>query len=585
MPYEKKKIQQYIIPLIALLIMAIFIFLLLIMGVMDLKRLEGVLVGFMENRGLDIVATIENVAQEDLNFLRRALRDKQEGHQLTPIPLTDKEHSIQEFLVKSLAEVARGIDVKWQEEHLKEEDLKLIAQRENLSFIIVLNERGEIAFQSKKNYHDPATGEDIDLTNQKNIISLFRRLGKLGNMGYIALRRKDGSGSIIIALDAGRLKYWSTKIAVEKVINEVGWKKELAYLMLMDRNGKKLGQDGNIPQKIKDASIITQDILAEKTTIYSQKILFDEKRFLDILAPVRLDNEIAGYARLGLKWDRAEGIIKENRNHMIISTIFIVLIGILSICALYLYQRRHLARMEEMGKRLQRAERLSALGQLAAGVAHEIRNPLNAISMASQRLRREYSPGDKEKEKEFLRITKIIRDEIIRLNDIIEEFVTFFRIRRLDLKSRSLEEVLGKIFGLMAEEAVAKGVSIKTVWCNNNIMVSMDEDKLKQAFYNILKNAMESISGSGTITMSVHSVDANRVAVRISDTGSGLTSEQVEHIFNPEYTTKEQGLGLGLTLSHEIIRGHKGEIHVQSKMGVGTTFEILLPIEKTKAEK
>jgi len=585
MPYEKKKIQQYIIPLTAFLFVAIFVFLVLIMGIMDLRRLDKALIGFMENRGLDIVATIENVAQEDLNYLRRTLREKQEGRQLTPIPLTDKEHSIQEFLVKSLAEVAREIDVKWQEEHLNEEDLKLIAQRENLSFVIVLNELGEIVFQSKKYYHDPSTGEDIDITNQENIMGLFRRLGKLGDIGYIALRRKDGSGSIIIALDAGRLKYWSTKIAVKKVINEVGWKKELAYLMLMDRHGKKLGQEGDIPRKIKDASIITQDILAEKITIYSRKILFNEKRFLDILAPVRLDNEMAGYARLGLKWDRAEGIIKENRNHMIISTIFIVLIGIVSIWGLYLYQRRHLARMEEMGKRLQRAERLSSMGQLAAGVAHEIRNPLNAISMASQRLRREYSPQDKEKGKEFSRITEIIRDEIRRLNGIIEEFVTFFRIRRLDLKNRSLEEVLGKIVGLMKEEAAGKGVAIKTLWRSNNIMVSMDEDKLKQAFYNILKNAMESISDSGTITLSVHPAETNRVAVRISDTGSGLTPEQVEHIFNPEYTTKEKGLGLGLTLSHEIIRGHKGEIHVQSKMGSGTTFEILLPVEKNKAKK
>ncbi len=584
MPYEKKKIQQYIIPLTAFLFVAIFVFLVLIMGIMDLRRLDKALIGFMENRGLDIVATIENVAQEDLNYLRRTLREKQEGRQLTPIPLTDKEHSIQEFLVKSLAEVAREIDVKWQEEHLNEEDLKLIAQRENLSFVIVLNELGEIVFQSKKYYHDPSTGEDIDITNQENIMGLFRRLGKLGDIGYIALRRKDGSGSIIIALDAGRLKYWSTKIAVKKVINEVGWKKELAYLMLMDRHGKKLGQEGDIPRKIKDASIITQDILAEKITIYSRKILFNEKRFLDILAPIRLDNEMAGYARLGLKWDRAEGIIKENRNHIIISTIFIVLIGIVSIWGLYLYQRRHLARMEEMGKRLQRAERLSSMGQLAAGVAHEIRNPLNAISMASQRLRREYSPRDKEKGKEFSRITEIIRDEIRRLNGIIEEFVTFFRIRRLDLKNRSLEEVLGKIIGLMKEEATGKGVAIKTLWRSNNIMVSMDEDKLKQAFYNILKNAMESISDSGTITLSVHPAEANRVAVRISDTGSGLTPEQVEHIFNPEYTTKEKGLGLGLTLSHEIIRGHKGEIHVQSKMGSGTTFEILLPVEK-KAKK
>ncbi len=582
--YEKKKIQQYTMPLTVFLVVVVFICLVLIMGVMDLGRLDRALVGFMENRGLDIVATIENVAQEDLNFLRMTLKERRSVQQQEPIPLTDREQSIQESLVKSLVTVASEVDKKWKEGNLNEQDLRGIEERENLSFVIILDEQKEIVFQSKKYYHDPTTGEDIDITSQENIVGLFKKFGKLSEMGYIALSRKDGSGSIIIALDARRLRYWSTKIAVNKVINEVGWKEELAYLELVDRYGKKFGQAGEIPQRNRDAGIITADLLAEKSRIFSQKILFGDKRFLDILAPVRLDNEMAGYARLGLKWDRANGIIRETRNRMILSTILIVLIGIVLILTLYLNQRRHLAKIEEMGQRLHRAERLSSMGQLAAGVAHEIRNPLNAISIASQRLRREYAPPDEEKLKEFSRITEIIRDEIRRLNGIIEEFISFFRIRRLELKSRSLEDVLRKIVGLMEEEATARGVAIEALWrSSNNIMVSMDEDKLKQAFYNILKNAMESITNSGKITLSLHPAQASRVSVQISDTGSGLTSEQVEHIFDPEYTTKEKGLGLGLTLSHEIIRGHRGEIHVQSTVGSGTTFEILLPIEKNRA--
>jgi signal transduction histidine kinase len=102
---------------------------------------------------------------------------------------------------------------------------------------------------------------------------------------------------------------------------------------------------------------------------------------------------------------------------------------------------------------------------------------------------------------------------------------------------------------------------------------------MKQAFYNILKNAMESISDTGTITVSVETDNKDRVKVKISDTGTGLTPEEINHIFNPEYTTKEKGLGLGLTLAHEIVRGHRGEIIVQSKVGEGTTFEILFPAE------
>jgi signal transduction histidine kinase len=108
-------------------------------------------------------------------------------------------------------------------------------------------------------------------------------------------------------------------------------------------------------------------------------------------------------------------------------------------------------------------------------------------------------------------------------------------------------------------------------------MVSMDFDRLKQALFNIIKNAIESISDEGLITISVETEGKRWVNVRVSDTGNGLNPDETSRIFDPDYTTKEKGLGLGLPLAHEIIRGHGGEIQVRSKKGSGTTFEILLP--------
>jgi len=200
--------------------------------------------------------------------------------------------------------------------------------------------------------------------------------------------------------------------------------------------------------------------------------------------------------------------------------------------------------------------------------------------MASQRLKREFIPAEREKASEFEAMTGVIRDEIRRLNGIIEEFLTFSKSRRLELRESPIQEILQKIVQLISAEAEAKGIALRTDWGSDPVVVPMDMDKLRQAFLNFIKNAMESISSPGMVTLSVRKQENGRVSVRITDTGCGMTAEEVDRIFNPEYTTKEKGLGLGLPLAHEIIRGHGGEIRVFSRKREGTTFEILLPGER-----
>ncbi len=573
------RIRTFFQPLTVALVMVVFVSLILFMGVMDLGRLDRTLVVFMENRGLDIITTVENVAQENLNYLYQTLKEEHDKEN-TFVPLTDKAFSPQETLVKNLVDLAREIDVKWKQEILSEDDLTKIATRENLWLIAVFNEQGRLIFQSRDFLQELSTGVGPTISRDDEItIDLFNRFGKLDEIGYIALRRKDGSGTIVVALDDKGLRYWSTKIAVRKAIDEVGWGQGLVYLMVMNRYGKVLGLAGEVPEKFKEIDAIAADILDERLNMASRKIVFHDRGLLEIIVPVHLDEKTVGFARLGLDRERGDAILKENRNRMITSMIFIMVIGVLSMWALYRNQKRHSAHEQEMEKRLQQAERLSALGQLAAGVAHEIRNPLNAISMASQRIQREYAPDDEGKKNGFYRITGIIRDEIRRLNGIIEEFVTFFKSRRLELSDHSIAYVLQKIVSLMEEEAHSRGITIQTVWNDENAMVPMDMDKMKQALYNILKNAMESIPGAGTISVSVEPNGRGQVSVKISDTGTGLTPEELDRIFSPEYTTKEKGLGLGLPLAHEIIRGHRGDVHVTSRVDKGTTVEILLPME------
>ncbi|MEN6423645.1 MAG: ATP-binding protein, partial [Smithella sp.] len=207
--------------------------------------------------------------------------------------------------------------------------------------------------------------------------------------------------------------------------------------------------------------------------------------------------------------------------------------------------------------------------------------PLNAISIAAQRLNRDFIPEDQKKAEDFKNLSGVIKDEIKRLNGIIEEFLTFSKSRRLDFSKFSITEMLQKIVSLIREEASTRGITIETTWRYTPGLISMDVNKLQQAFINLIKNAMESISeAKGKIIIAVEKEDKNHIVVKISDTGCGMTSEEIEKIFSPEYTTKEKGVGLGIPLAFEIIRGHDGDIRVISRKGRGTTFEVVLPVER-----
>jgi signal transduction histidine kinase len=352
-------------------------------------------------------------------------------------------------------------------------------------------------------------------------------------------------------------------------------------MQIINDHNKLLSSVGQPTPNISTNDFNFKEILAGNVKIASRKVNYGENKILDLAAPLFLDKKIVGIVRIGLDRRSMDKSLIENRQHIFVFMFFIVVIALLSMWLLYHDQNRHLAGIVEMERQLEKAERLSSLGQLAAGVAHEIRNPLNAISMATQRLKRDFIPFDPQKADDFRNLSGVIRDEIKRLDGIIEEFLTFSKSRRLDFCKFSITEVLQKIVNLIREEASTRGITIETTWRDTPALISMDVNKLQQAFINLIKNAMESITAAeGKVIITVDKEGKNYIVVRISDTGCGMTSKEIESIFNPEYTTKEKGLGLGVPLACEIIRGHGGDIRVISTKGSGTTFEVILPRER-----
>jgi two-component system, NtrC family, sensor kinase len=224
-----------------------------------------------------------------------------------------------------------------------------------------------------------------------------------------------------------------------------------------------------------------------------------------------------------------------------------------------------------------RADRLASLGTLAAGLAHEIRNPLVAIKTFTQLLPERF---DDEEFRNYF--TSVAAGEIDRISTLVTELLEFSRPSGPFFQQENLNDVLDKMITLIKTEAKQKEVTIETVLAEDLPTITIDKEQIKQVIINILLNAIQHTPEKGSIVVTTRSVAKMNggpgfVQVEISDTGVGIPDEELEKIFTPFYTTRAKGSGLGLAISHQIIQEHEGTIDVRSAMQKGTTFTINLP--------
>ncbi len=235
----------------------------------------------------------------------------------------------------------------------------------------------------------------------------------------------------------------------------------------------------------------------------------------------------------------------------------------------------------EKETQLRRADRLSALGQLSAGLAHEIRNPLGAIKGAVEILQDDYPVGHPKAE-----FYAILLKEVDRLNAVLTNFLSFARPVTPHLAPLDVRTILTALEGLISGQARAHRVQIFTSFHAGPSRVMADETLLKQAFLNIMLNGVEAMPEGGDLAISTRlapgSAPGDRpewVEVVFDDTGRGIEAEDLGRIFDPFFTTKVDGTGLGLAITHRIIENHLGSIRVMSQRGKGTTFVVSLPLE------
>jgi PAS domain S-box-containing protein len=229
---------------------------------------------------------------------------------------------------------------------------------------------------------------------------------------------------------------------------------------------------------------------------------------------------------------------------------------------------KDVTKMKETEDLLRRSEKLSVVGELAAGVAHEIRNPLTTIR------------GFLQFEKNSLKDSSyqdIMIAEIDRINFIVSEFLSLAKPQKLVFEKRSIHSIVKEITTLSKSEANLNSVAIEFTSEDNLPPINCEKNQLKQVFINILKNGIEAMPNGGKITISISS-NSDYVIVRFVDEGIGIPKERIDRIGEPFFTLKEKGMGLGMTMSYKIMEEHNGDIKINSEVGVGTTVEVLLPI-------
>ena len=221
-------------------------------------------------------------------------------------------------------------------------------------------------------------------------------------------------------------------------------------------------------------------------------------------------------------------------------------------------------------------ERFSALTMLAAGVAHEIGNPLNSLNIHLQLMQRNLQKVPPKVRKQLEESVAIARGEVTRLDHIITQFLKAIRPQPLDPAPADVNEILRETLMFLDAEIEDRDIIVEEELSKALPLLQLDREQIKQAFYNICRNAFQAMKSGGILRVSTSS-NATHVSVVFSDTGGGIAPENITRIFEPYFTTKSDGNGLGLLIVRRIVRAHGGEVVLESSPGRGLTLTVLLP--------
>ncbi|MEE8449677.1 MAG: ATP-binding protein [Thermodesulfobacteriota bacterium] len=397
-----------------------------------------------------------------------------------------------------------------------------------------------------------------------------RKFWRGSNYG-VALKRQYGPGLIVILADARYILNFRQEIGLERLARDLRDRPGLEYIALQDENSVFLAHS--------DASLVGkkgQPLLLNSGQQRLVRVLpgADGNQVLEVARPFSLQGLPLGTIRIGLSLEPLAQVRKKSVTAIVMIGAAFLIVGLIGMAIIFLNQRRHIDAVRALEAQVRRSERLASLGNLAAGVAHEVRNPLNALAMASQRLQKEFIP--QQGKEEYERFIALMRGEIARIDGIVERFLSLARPAKPVLQPLDISVLIREVAALLKVEAEQKGIELKLDTREEPCRLKADVQQLKQATMNILLNAIQATPAGGSVSFSCQR-KGQQVRISIADTGPGIAGELKERVFDPYYTTREGGMGLGLYIAQSILQEHGGRIEVESTLGEGAVFTLVLP--------
>ncbi|MEW5803349.1 MAG: ATP-binding protein [bacterium] len=390
------------------------------------------------------------------------------------------------------------------------------------------------------------------------------------NLFWVAMARENNQGAIIIHVDNAYMEQFRKEIGIGKLIGDIAEQEGINYICFQDESSFIIAPE-HVSLPALKCSLQPQSIQG--------KFYHDHQsgeRSYEIIKPFIFKGKVLGFFRVGLSLDKFTKNIQQTQKNSIWFSLLIIALGSGGLITIFYHQYIQYKRHKILEEGLQRTERLTSIGKLAAGVAHEIRNPLNAISMAIQRLQHEYLPEKEENQQEFIDFTDIIRNEVKRVDKIIGNFLSFAREPKLEMEEVDITHLINDLLYIFTAEAQKHKVEFKTQYQGSPLQCRCDPNQIKQALINIIRNAFQAMPKGGLIAIKVSQVQ-DQVLISVTDTGIGIAD--TAKIFEIYYTSKKGGIGLGLPISQKIIEEHGGKIEVESKVGEGSEFRIWLPVK------